>query len=85
MGRPRVGEGIMARCCMTRGFLSWAGLMGEFPLTFSFSIMDWQGRVFACVVSGADTDRHTVFDDTFVLELAVSAYYSQISHFSIDV
>ncbi|KAH0541860.1 hypothetical protein FGG08_003665 [Glutinoglossum americanum] len=30
-------------------------------------------------------DGTTVFDDTYILELAVSAYYSQISHFTIDV
>ncbi|KAI9836261.1 MAG: hypothetical protein M1819_001598 [Sarea resinae] len=30
-------------------------------------------------------DGQTVFDDTFYLELGVSAYYSQISHFTIDV
>ncbi|KAI9679212.1 MAG: hypothetical protein M1817_005231 [Caeruleum heppii] len=30
-------------------------------------------------------DGHTVFDDTYILELAVNAYYSQISHFTIDV
>lgn len=30
-------------------------------------------------------DGGTVFGDVWVLELAVHAYYSQISHFSIDV
>ncbi|KAI9776993.1 MAG: hypothetical protein M1839_009137 [Geoglossum umbratile] len=30
-------------------------------------------------------DGNSVFDDTYILELAVSAYYSQISHFTIDV
>ncbi|KAI9834447.1 MAG: hypothetical protein M1826_002601 [Phylliscum demangeonii] len=30
-------------------------------------------------------DGTIVFDDTYVLELAVNAYYSQISHFTIDV
>ncbi|KAI9792939.1 MAG: hypothetical protein M1816_001261 [Peltula sp. TS41687] len=30
-------------------------------------------------------DGTTVFDDTYVLELAVNAYYSQISHFTVDV
>lgn len=30
-------------------------------------------------------NRSTVFDDTYVLDLAVNAYYSQISHFTVDV
>jgi hypothetical protein len=30
-------------------------------------------------------DRHKVFNDTYILELAVSSYYSQISHFSVIV
>lgn len=29
--------------------------------------------------------RHDVFNDTYILELAVSSYYSQISHFTIEV
>lgn len=33
----------------------------------------------------ADYHRTTVFDDTFILDLAVNAYYLQISHFTIDV
>ncbi|KAI9864752.1 MAG: hypothetical protein M1824_004659 [Vezdaea acicularis] len=30
-------------------------------------------------------DGNNVFDDTYMLELGISAYYSQISHFTIDV
>lgn len=61
---------------MIRDCLSLADLMGEFLLS----------TVKTAMLSNTDVcDRHAVFDDTFMLELAVSAYYSQISHFTIDV
>lgn len=30
-------------------------------------------------------DGHNMFNDTYILELAISSYYSQISHFNIEV
>ena len=73
---------------MIRDCLSWAALTGEFsdpvnlgPLaTIFFSYHDIPRLTLLCSIHS-----HTVFDDTFTLELAVSAYYSQISHFTIDV
>ena len=36
-------------------------------------------------LTGVCNDRNAVFDHTFILELAINAYYPQISHFTVDV
>ena len=75
MGCRPVAAATTAPCSTTRGCLSLAALTGE-SLLIVISI------ALHCI---ADAARHRVFNDTYILELAVSSYYSQISHFSVVV
>ena len=64
----------MGLCCMTRGSLSSADSTGEQRVLYLFLLE-----------ALLTVSRTSVFDDTYILELAVNAYYSQISHFTVDV
>lgn len=51
-------------------------------LFFAISFWTGRGRGGQRLMVG---DRQEVFNETYILELAVSSYYSQISHFSVIV